>query len=105
MTMAEPLNLTLALERYDRHFPFFDNTLQLPEGLNLKVYQTGQSVPLRDGKDRHERMLHDGDFDVAEFSLSTFLMARARGMPIVGIPVLSLIHISEPTRRTPISYA
>ncbi|MEX0603565.1 MAG: ABC transporter substrate-binding protein [Marinobacter sp.] len=85
--MAVPLNLTLAIERYDRHFPFFDNTLQLPEGLNLTVYQTGQSAPLRDGKGRHERMLHGGDFDVAEFSLSTFLMARARGLPIVGIPV------------------
>jgi 4,5-dihydroxyphthalate decarboxylase len=85
--MAAPLNLTLALERYDRHVPFFDSTLKLPEGLNLTVYQTGQSVTLRDGKGRHERMLHDSDFDVAEFSLSTFLMARARGMPIIGIPV------------------
>lgn len=85
--MTTPLDLTLSIERYDRHFPFFDQTLKLPEGLNLKVFQTGQSSLLRDGKGRHERMLHDGEFDIAEFSFSTFLMARERGLPITGIPV------------------
>ena len=41
---------------------------------------------LRDGTDRHGRML-EGDYDVAEFSLSSFLIARDKGLPIVGIPI------------------
>src|SRR5512140_1200513 len=67
--MAEKLKLTIALERYDRHFPFYDRT-----------------VPLRDGTDRHARMLK-GDFDIAEFSMSSYLMAKGRDLPIAGIPV------------------
>lgn len=84
--MAEKQKLVLAIERYDRHFPFFDGTVTAPDGVDLKVLQVGQSVTLRDGTDRHERMLK-GDFDVAEFSMSSFLMAKGRGMPIAGIPV------------------
>ncbi len=79
--------LTLAIERYDRHIPFFDGTVTPPDGVELEVFQVGQSATLRDGNGRHERMLHDGEFDVAEFSLSTFLMAKARGLPIAGIPI------------------
>lgn len=84
--MAEKIELTLAIERYDRHFPFFDGTVTPPDGVNLKVLQVGQSVTLRDGSDRHGRMLK-GDFDVAEFSMSSYLMAKGRGMPITGIPI------------------
>ncbi len=80
------LKLTIGIERYDRHFPFFDNTVKVPNNIDLKVLQVGQSVTLRDGTDRHGRMLK-GDFDVAEFSMSTFLMAKGRGMPIAGIPI------------------
>ncbi|MFM2128647.1 MAG: 4,5-dihydroxyphthalate decarboxylase [Pseudomonadota bacterium] len=80
------LKLAIGIERYDRHFPFFDNTVKVPSNIDLKVLQVGQSVTLRDGTDRHGRMLK-GDFDVAEFSMSTFLMAKGRGMPIAGIPV------------------
>lgn len=85
--MPVPIKLSMAVERYDRHFPFFDATVKVPEGIDLRVFQTGQSSNLRDGKGRHERMLHDGEFDIAEFSMSTFLMAKARGLPIAGIPV------------------
>lgn len=84
--MAEKQKLVLAIERYDRHFPFFDGTVTPPDGVDLKVLQVGQSVTLRDGTDRHKRMLK-GDFDVAEFSMSSYLMAKGRGMPIAGIPV------------------
>jgi 4,5-dihydroxyphthalate decarboxylase len=85
--MAKNLTLSLAMERYDRHFPFFDQTVTPPKGVDLKVYQVGQSSNLRDGTDRHERMLHENAFDVAEFSMSTYLMAKGRGMPIAGVPV------------------
>ena len=84
--MAEKLKLTIALERYDRHLPFFDRTVPVPDGLDLEVLQVGQSVTLRDGTDRHARMLK-GDFDIAEFSMSSYLMAKGRDLPIAGIPV------------------
>ena len=78
--------LTIALERYDRHFPFFDGTVKPPKGIELKTMQVGQSSAARDGIDRHGRMLK-GEFDVAEFSMSTYLMAIDRKLPITGVPI------------------
>lgn len=79
--------LRLALDRYDRHFPFFDQTVKPPPTVDLRTFQVGQTVLLRDGEFRHERMLHEGEFDAAEFSFSSFLMAVDRGLDIVGVPV------------------
>jgi 4,5-dihydroxyphthalate decarboxylase len=84
--MAEKLTLRIGIDRYDRHFPFFDGTAPAPDWLDLRVHQIGQSTMLRDGTDRHGRML-EGDYDVAEFSLSSFLIAREKGLPIVGVPI------------------
>ena len=36
------MQLTIALERYDRHFPFFDGTVKPPKGIELKTMQVGQ---------------------------------------------------------------
>ena len=85
--MSDKLKLTLAIERYDRHMPFYDGTVKIPDGVELDVKQVGQSVHLRDGTDRHGRMLHGGEFDICEFSMSSYLMAKGRDMPITGIPV------------------
>jgi 4,5-dihydroxyphthalate decarboxylase len=83
--MAKP-ELTLALSHYDRHVPFFDGTVHA-EGVDLNVLIVGQSDRQRDGEDRHERMLQKGEFDVSELSLSSYLMAKSRGMPFTAIPV------------------
>jgi 4,5-dihydroxyphthalate decarboxylase len=80
------VELTIALDRYDRHMPFFDGTVRQPDGFSLKALQVGQSHPLRDGVDRHGGMLA-GKYDIAEFSMSTFLMAIDRKLPIIGVPV------------------
>ena len=79
--------ITIAMDRYDRHFPFFDGTVKAPEGFTYKALQVGQSDGLRDGGSRHEQMIHNGSFDVAEFSMSTFLMAVDRGVPLIGVPI------------------
>lgn len=79
--------LTFALDRYDRHFPFFDETVRPPSKVDLRVLQVGQTVVLRDGEDRHERMIHNEEFDVCEFSFSSYLMAKSRGVPITAVPV------------------
>jgi 4,5-dihydroxyphthalate decarboxylase len=81
------LNITIAMDRYDRHFPFFDGTVKAPPGLSYRALQVGQSDVLRDGTDRHGQMIHDKAFDVAEFSMSTFLMVKDRGLPLVGVPI------------------
>src|SRR3970040_105270 len=83
--MANP-KLTLAISHYDRHVPFFDGTVQ-PEGIELDVLIVGQSDRQRDGEARHERMLQKGEFDVAELSLSSYLMTKSRSMPFTAIPV------------------
>ena len=78
---------SLALNRYDRHMPFFDLSVRLPRGLDLQVLQVGQANALRDGSNRHERMLRDGAFDAAETSLASYIVAKAKGLPFTAIPI------------------
>lgn len=79
--------VTLAIDRYDRLMPFHDGTVQLPEGLRLRVVQAGQEGSQRDGTERHERMLQHEEFDAAEVSLSSYVAACASGLPFIAIPV------------------
>lgn len=81
------MTTTLAIERYDRHIPFFDGTVEVPKGLDLKVLQVGQENTLRDGAHRHDRMLRSAEFDAAEVSLSSYIAAKARGAAFTAIPV------------------
>ncbi|MBI4524884.1 MAG: 4,5-dihydroxyphthalate decarboxylase [Deltaproteobacteria bacterium] len=78
--------LTMALSHYDRHIPFFDGTISADD-IDLTVLEVGQSHPLRHGADRHERMLQKEEFDICELSLSSYLMARSRGLPFTAVPV------------------
>jgi 4,5-dihydroxyphthalate decarboxylase len=80
------LKLTLALSHYDRHLPLFDGSVGA-EGVDLQVLQVGQSSPLKHGRDRHERMLQNREFDMCELSLSSYLIARSRSMLFTAIPV------------------
>jgi 4,5-dihydroxyphthalate decarboxylase len=80
------LQLSMALSHYDRHIPLFDGSVHA-EGVDLQVLEVGQSSPLKHGQDRHERMLQKGEFDICELSLSSYLIARSRGMPFTAIPV------------------
>ena len=85
LTVAN-VKLTLALSHYDRHIPFFDGSVRV-EGADLTVLEVGQSEPLKHGRNRHERMLQKAEFDICELSLSSYLMAKSRGMPFTAIPV------------------
>ncbi len=67
--------------------PFFDGTVVLPDGLELDVLQVGQQQQLRDGMKRHRRMLVDREFDAAETSFSSYIVARSQGLPFTAIPV------------------
>ncbi len=80
------IKLVMALSHYDRQIPFFDGSVAI-DGVDLTVLEVGQSSPLRHGADRHERMLQKEEFDVCELSLSSYLIAKSRGMPFTAIPV------------------
>jgi len=69
--------VTLALERYDRTQPLLDGRVSFP-GVATVVVGSGP---------RHERMLLDQAYDAAELSMSSYVLARARGAPLVAIPV------------------
>ena len=81
------LDLSIALERYDRHVPFFMGLVTPPDGLTLRPYEVGMAPPRRDGVDRHRRFLEGKEFDIAETSLSSHIIATSRGAPFVGIPI------------------
>jgi 4,5-dihydroxyphthalate decarboxylase len=69
--------ITLALEAYDRTQALLDGRVAVP-GVRLVIVDSGP---------RHERMLLDGGYDVAELSMSSYILARARGAALTAIPV------------------
>ncbi len=79
--------LTIALDRYDRHIPFFLDDLRVSDGIRLKALEVGMLPPRRDGVDRHKRMLVDREFDVSEVSLASYIIAKHRGAPFTAVPV------------------
>jgi hypothetical protein len=64
--MARP-KFTLAVSHYDRYVPFLDGSVK-PKGFDLEVLHVGQSEDGRYGRDRHERMIQKGEFDICELS-------------------------------------
>ncbi|HSF33716.1 MAG TPA: ABC transporter substrate-binding protein [Candidatus Tectomicrobia bacterium] len=74
------LQLTLAVEHYDRHLPLLEGKV-VPEGIDLQVLH----VTVEEG--RHERMLNHREWDACELSLASYIMARTRGAPLTAIPV------------------
>lgn len=82
--------LTIALERYDRHVPFFTGTVAPPDGLSgvtLKTLEVGMAPPRRDGINRHARFMRDGEFDICEMSVASYLTAKSRGGDYTATPV------------------
>ena len=69
----------MALAHYDRHMPFVDGSVAI-EGVDLNVVLCETDV-------RHAGMLRRAEYDVAEVSLSSYLVARDQGLPFTAIPV------------------
>ncbi len=70
--------ITIALDTYDRHVPFFIGTVRPPEGTVLVPVNAVMSGRGRDGSNRHARMFHDKEFDVAEVSLASYIVGKCR---------------------------
>ncbi len=78
---------TMALERYDRHVPFFTGSVKLPPGIDIRPLEVGIDHTHRDGRDRHERMIRGLEFDICELSFSSYVMATDRGADFTATPV------------------
>jgi 4,5-dihydroxyphthalate decarboxylase len=76
----------MALSLYDRHVPFFDGTVTFTD-IDLEVLAVGESNALRNGLNRHHRMLAEQEFDACEVSLSSYIVAKSQGFPFTAIPV------------------
>lgn len=74
------INLSLAVGDYEITRPLIDGRVS-PDGVDLTV------VSDIDSTTRHWRFLRNREFDIAEFSASSFLLAKEAGLPVVGIPV------------------
>jgi 4,5-dihydroxyphthalate decarboxylase len=85
-----PETLTIALERYDRHVPFFMGMVNPPAelaGVSFKALEVGMAPPRRDGIDRHRRFWANEEFDICEMSVCSYLTAMSEGAPYTATPV------------------
>jgi len=78
--MSERVHLTLAVGDYESIRALKEGMVK-PDGIELTVL-TDMTSDIR-----HWRMVRNREFDVAELSMSNYLMARYTGLPFVAIPV------------------
>jgi 4,5-dihydroxyphthalate decarboxylase len=78
--MSKKLHLTLACGDYEIVRALKDGSVK-PDGIELTVLTDMTSDV------RHWRMIRNREFDVAELSMSNYLMAKFTGQPFTAIPV------------------
>ncbi len=74
------LQLTLACGDYEIVRPLKEGIVQ-PDGIELTI------LTAMDSSSRHWRFLRNGEFDIAELSASSYIVARDKGLPFRAIPV------------------
>jgi len=73
------LRLTLACGDYDLTRALLEGRVQ-PDGIEL--------IPLSmPSPERHWRMIRNKEFDVCEFSMCQYMVAKSKGEPLIAIPV------------------
>ncbi len=78
--MSQKIELTLACGDYEITRPLIDGIVR-PDGIDLTI------LTEMDSATRHWRFLRNREFDVAEVSASSYLVARDQGQPLRAIPV------------------
>ena len=78
--MPSDIKLTLACGDYEIVRPIKEGLVK-PDGIELTL------LTKMDSSTRHWRFLRNGEFDVAELSSSSYLIAKDQGMPIESLPV------------------
>ena len=79
MSAKDSFSMTLATGYHGRARPLWEGAVDTGN-LNLKV------LPMRDDGERHRRF-DGGEFDAAEYSLAMYLFLKARGAPVVALPI------------------
>jgi 4,5-dihydroxyphthalate decarboxylase len=74
------LKISLALGSYDRHAPLLEGCIRHPD---IDVTY----IELDPQQGRHERFLQHFEFDAAELSLSSYLIAVDQGLPVHAVPI------------------
>jgi 4,5-dihydroxyphthalate decarboxylase len=74
------LKMTLALGSYDRHAPLLEGSI---EHSDVDI----QYIELDPQQGRHERFLQNFEFDAAELSFSSYLIAVDQGLPVHAVPI------------------
>lgn len=77
--MSSTLDLSLAIERYDRTQPLLDGRVR-PDGIEFNAFEYRSP-------ERHRRMLKHDEFDVCELSGGSYLASLERDYPFTAIPV------------------
>lgn len=77
--MAANLKLTYSSGDYEIVRALKEGTVK-PEGIDLDIAIMGS-------RERHWRMARDNEFDVCEFNVGAYIMARYRDAPYTAIPV------------------
>jgi 4,5-dihydroxyphthalate decarboxylase len=72
--------IALALGSYDRHAPLLERCIEHPE---VDV----QYIELDPQQGRHERFLQHFEFDAAELSFSSYLIAVDQRLPVHAVPI------------------
>ena len=78
--MSKTIHLTLACGDYESIRALKEGTVK-PDGIELTVLTNMTSDV------RHWRMIRNGEFDVAELSMSNYMIAKCTGLPFTAIPV------------------
>jgi 4,5-dihydroxyphthalate decarboxylase len=78
--MSKQIHLTLACGDYESIRALKEGTIK-PDGIKLTVL-TDMTSDIR-----HWRMIRNREFDIAELSMSNYLMAKYTGLPFLAIPV------------------
>jgi 4,5-dihydroxyphthalate decarboxylase len=78
--MPSDIKLTLACGDYEIVRAIKEGTVK-PDGIDLTI------LTKMDSSTRHWRFLRNNEFDVAELSSSSYLIAKDQGMPIESLPV------------------
>src|SRR3954454_2032703 len=78
--MTKRLELTLACGDYEILRPLKEGTVR-PDGIELNILTASDSTT------RHWRFLRNGEYDIAECSASSYILAREGDLPFRAIPV------------------
>jgi 4,5-dihydroxyphthalate decarboxylase len=74
------IQISLALGSYDRHAPLLEGCVRHPD-IDIRF------IELDPQQGRHERFLQASEFDAAELSFSSYLIAVDRGLPVHAVPI------------------